>query len=94
MDIGYKNHQIPRFLAYPIENLWGIIKPRVKRRNPETIDDLKSYIFEEWNSAPLNMIKNLYKGYFKRLRKCIELNSVRIEPEHLKKKQKKNIGKT
>ena len=47
MDIGYKNHQIPRFLAYPIENLCGIIKPRVKRRNPETIDDLKSYIFEE-----------------------------------------------
>ena len=34
-------------LAYPIENLWGIIKPRVKRRNPETIEDLKRYLLEE-----------------------------------------------
>ena len=62
-------------LSYPIENLWGIIKSRVKKRNPETIDDLKSYILEEWNSVPLNLIRNLCKGYFKRLRKCIELVS-------------------
>ena len=28
-------------LAYPIENLWGYIKPRIKKRNPENLDDLK-----------------------------------------------------
>ena len=39
-------------LASHIENLWGIIKSRVKRRNPETLDDLKRYILEEWNSVP------------------------------------------
>ena len=30
---------------YPIENLWGIIKPRVRRRNPKSIDELKKYLF-------------------------------------------------
>ena len=72
-------------LAYPIENLWGIIEPRVKRRNPETLEDLKRYLLEEWNSVPLKMVQNLCKGYLKRLRKCVELNGGRIEPEHLKR---------
>ena len=72
-------------LAYPIENLWGIIKPRVKRRNPETLEDLKRYLLEEWNSVPLKMVQNLCKGYLKRLEKCVELNGGRIEPEHLKR---------
>ena len=36
-------------LAYPIETLWGIIKPRIKRRNPKTIQELKQFTLEEWN---------------------------------------------
>ena len=31
------------------------------------------------------MVQNLCKGYLKRLRKCVELNGGRIEPEHLKR---------
>ena len=31
-------------LAYPIEQLWVIIKPRVKRRAPNTIAKLKKYL--------------------------------------------------
>ena len=34
-------------LASPIENIWGIIKPRVKRRDPKSIDQLKQYLLEE-----------------------------------------------
>ena len=34
-------------LAYPIEDLWGIIKPRVKRRDPQSIQELKQYVIEE-----------------------------------------------
>ena len=30
-------------LAYPIENFWGFIKPRIKKRNPKTLDELKKY---------------------------------------------------
>ena len=76
-------------LAYPIENLWGIIKPRVKRRNPETIEDLKRFLLEEWNSVPLKMVQSLCEGYFNRLKKCVELNGGRIEPEHIKKSHSK-----
>ena len=39
-------------LAYPIENLWAYIKPRIKKRNPKTLDELKKYTLEEWNNIP------------------------------------------
>ena len=31
-------------LAYPIEDIWGIIKPRVKRRQPKTSEELKKFL--------------------------------------------------
>ena len=34
-------------LAYPIENIWGYLKPRIKKRNPQTIQELKKYMVEE-----------------------------------------------
>ena len=54
-----QNPQNSPDLSYPIENLWGIIKPRVKRRNPQTLDELKQFFLEEWNSVPLKMVQNL-----------------------------------
>jgi len=72
-------------LAYPVEDLWAIIKPRIKRKNPKTIDELKKYITEEWNSIPKSIIENLCKNYIKRVKKVIELDGARLEPEHLKK---------
>jgi len=75
-------------LAYPIEKLWGIIKPRVRRRNPKSIDELKKYLLEEWNAVPEEMVKNLCKGYLKRIKKVLELNGARIEPEYFKKNEK------
>ena len=30
-------------LAYSIETLWGIIKPRIKRRVPKTLNELNKY---------------------------------------------------
>ena len=75
-------------LAYPIEKLWGIIKPRVRRRNPKNIDELKKYLLEEWNAVPEEMVKNLCKGYLRRIEKVLELNGARIEPEYFKKNEK------
>ena len=54
-------------LAYPIEKLWGIIKPRVRRRNPKTIEELKKYLLQEWNAIPQEMVKNLCKNYLERI---------------------------
>ena len=39
-------------LAFPIEELWAIIKPRVKRRDPKNLDELKKFLIEEWNAIP------------------------------------------
>ena len=75
-------------LAYPIEDLWAIIKPRVKRRNPQSIEQLKEFLLEEWNSIPINLVQNLCKGWLDRLRKVIVLNGRRLEPEHLNKNNK------
>ena len=77
-------------LAYPIEDLWSIIKPRVKRRNPGSIEELKLYLLEEWNSVPIELVQNLCKGFLTRINKCLELNGGRLEPEHLKKKITQN----
>ena len=75
-------------LASPIEDLWAIIKPRVKRRNPQTVDQLKEFLLEEWNSIPINLVQNLCKGYTDRLKKVIDLKGRRLEPEHLYKNSK------
>ena len=39
-------------LAFSIEELWAIIKPRVKRRDPKNLDELKKFLIEEWNAIP------------------------------------------
>ena len=76
-------------LAYPIEELWSIIKPRVKRRDPKTIDELKAFILEEWNSVPSSLIRKLCYGYLDRVKMVLEFKGSRLEQEHLIKKIKK-----
>ena len=66
-------------MASPIENIWGIIKPRVKRRNPQSIEELKEFLIEEWASIPKEMVKNLCKGYLDKIKKIRQLNGGRIE---------------
>ena len=77
-------------LAYPIENLWAIIKPRVKRREPKSIEELKRILNEEWSSIPIEMVQNLCKGYLEKVKKILDLNGGRIEPE-FREKKKQNI---
>ena len=80
-------------LAYPIETLWSILKVRIKRRNPKTLNELKEFLREEWSSIPKLLLKNLCERYVDRLKKVIELGGARLEPEHLKKlgpKKKEN----
>ena len=78
-------------LAYPIEDLWGIIKPRIKRRNPTSLEE--KFLIEEWNSIPINLVQNLCVNNLERIIKVFDLNGGRLEPEGLRKykKIKKNI---
>ena len=43
-------------LAYPIEDIWAIIKPRIKRREPKSLDELKKFTIEEWYLIPKTII--------------------------------------
>ena len=51
-------------LAFQIEDLWGIIKPRVKRRDSKTLTELKTYIIQERNSVPLSLINIFLFGIY------------------------------
>jgi hypothetical protein len=75
-------------IVYPIEDLWGILKNRVKRRNPKTLDELTTFFFEEWYSVPQSLINNLFKNYIKRIKKILQLEGARLELEHLKQIRK------
>ena len=80
-------------LAYPIETLWNILKVRIKKRNPKTIEELKQFLREEWSSIPKSLLKRLCHRYINRLKKVVDLGGARLEPEHLKqlgKKEKEN----
>ena len=70
-------------LAYPIENIWGYLKPKIKKRNPKNLEELKKFTLEEWNSIPNKLIKKCGMGYIKRLKKIIEIKGERLEPYHL-----------
>ena len=48
-------------LIYPIETLQGRIKPIIKRRVPKTLNELKKYTLEEWDTIPKELIKKLVK---------------------------------
>ena len=76
-------------LVFPIEKIWGIIKPRVKRRDPKNIDQMKQFLLEEWNLVPKEMIQNLCLSWIERIKKVHELKGERLEPEYFKKKEHK-----
>ena len=78
-------------LAYPIEDLWGLIKPRVRKRNPRSVPELKKCLLEEWASVPIELIQNLCKGFNERIQKVLELKGAKSEPEHYKKGAKEIV---
>ena len=75
-------------LAYPIEYIWAYIKPRIKRRNQQTLEELKKFTLEEWKAIPKTIIDNCGKNYKKRLEKVLELEGERLEPFHLQEIKK------
>lgn len=85
-DGGSQNPLNSPDLASPIEDLQAINKPRVKRRNTKSIDQLKGFILEGQNTISINMIKNLCKGNIERLKNVIDLNGRKLEPQHIYKK--------
>jgi len=56
----------------PLENVWGELKRRVRKRIPETVDQLENYINEEWRNFPNNSIQNYCESFEERLKAVIK----------------------
>ena len=62
----------------PIENLWGIVKRNVEKRNPRNLEDLKVFMVEEWENISDEVINNLVRSMRARCEEVIRLNGERI----------------
>ena len=53
-----------------IENVWRILKQRVKQRYPQTVDELRYWIKYEWNRIDQEEINKLVDSMLERVRQC------------------------
>ena len=51
----------------PIENIWRIIKRKVRQRRPKTIEQLEACIRHEWESIPISKLEKLVSSVPRRL---------------------------
>ena len=51
----------------PIENIWRIIKRKVRQRRPKTIEQLEACIRQEWESIPISKLEKLVSSVPRRL---------------------------
>ena len=45
-----------------IENLWSILKGRVAKRHPKTLEDLETFALEEFHAIPDEYVQKLFKS--------------------------------
>jgi len=73
----YIDHNVPDVLPWParspdlnpIENLWALLKRNIRKRFPQTLDQLEDTILEEWIRLPENTVRNLCDDFPRRLKK-------------------------
>ena len=63
----------------PIENLWSVMKRNVGKRNPETFEDLKITIYEEFWSIDEHIVENLIMSMNHRIKAIIEVDGEIID---------------
>ncbi len=56
----------------PIENLWAIIKAKIRKEKPKNLEDLKCKIVETWNGIPKDLCLKLTHSMPNRLAKVIK----------------------
>ena len=57
----------------PIENVWGLLKNRIRRRNPRSVQQLKKSILLEWSAMDDQLAKNLVISVSRRLLDVIDV---------------------
>ena len=56
----------------PIENIWRIMKWKIRQRRPRTVEQLESYIRQEWDNIPLPKLQQLVSSVPRRLRTVVK----------------------
>ncbi len=56
----------------PIENLWGIVKRKMKNKRPKNANELKATVKETWASIPLQQCHKLITSMPRRIRAVIK----------------------
>ncbi len=51
----------------PIENIWRIIKRKIHQRRPQTLQQLETYIRQEWDQIPTPKLQKLITSMPRRL---------------------------
>lgn len=64
----------------PIEQLWSILDRRVKKRGPWGVEQLATFIREEFDKIPMSTINNLVGSFHKRCQNCIDARGRTIKP--------------
>jgi len=62
----------------PIENLWSIIKRQVEKRKPKNLNELETFMNEEWLKIDPQILINLVNSMKDRLIAIIQANGERI----------------
>ena len=55
----------------PIENVWGLLKLKIRQKQPKSLNNLKRLITKEWKSFDTKYCENLVKFMENRISPCI-----------------------
>ncbi len=56
----------------PIENIWRIIKGKMRQRRPKTVEQLETCIRQEWDNIPIPKLEQLVSSVPRRLQTVIK----------------------
>ncbi len=56
----------------PIENIWRIIKRKIRQRRPRTLQQLETYIRQEWDQIPTPKLQKLITSIPRRLQTVLK----------------------
>ncbi len=62
-----EQHMLP-----PIENIWRIIKRKMRQRRPKTVEQLEACIRQEWDNIPIPKLEQLVSSVPRRLQTVIK----------------------
>ena len=83
---SYLESHVPKVLEWPasspdlnpVENLWNIVKTNVEKRMPQDLNELESFMKQEWDAIPETTLINMVKSMHNRCKLVIENNGDHI----------------